>query len=235
MRQGKEKSYTKGDSFNPRTRTGCDFRSNVEIHHCNFVSIHAPARGATRCWLCYRGYNKFQSTHPHGVRQLKIMGREEIEGFNPRTRTGCDGRVSFALQMRPVSIHAPARGATWEIVYNLRRKIVSIHAPARGATCLSEKAQVAYDSFNPRTRTGCDRHIKRVAPGPFVSIHAPARGATELIMLRATLTGVSIHAPARGATAISIRYCILVQYIAYCANVIILLSILFMLLTCHLT
>ena len=54
--------------FNPRTRTGCDKRWNYKMHH-NDVSIHAPARGATKEFVSRLTTLRFQSTHPHGVRQ----------------------------------------------------------------------------------------------------------------------------------------------------------------------
>ena len=77
-------------SFNPRTRTGCDKTSlhagdlirvsihapargatrvaYIEVRAVVGVSIHAPARGATKnnIRMCFR--TAFQSTHPHGVR-----------------------------------------------------------------------------------------------------------------------------------------------------------------------
>ena len=58
--------------FNPRTRTGCDdeFENEVKIIK---VSIHAPARGATRSSTPANRQEKFQSTHPHGVR-LRVFG-----------------------------------------------------------------------------------------------------------------------------------------------------------------
>ena len=78
--------------FNPRTHTGCDATDYFLYIVHNYVSIHAPTRGATcgrpRCphfpfW--------FQSTHPHGVRQHTVV----------------------EVPLRPVvSIHAPTRGAT---------------------------------------------------------------------------------------------------------------------------
>ncbi len=77
-----------------------------------------------------------------------------------------------------VSIHAPARGATYNKTRSQRIENVSIHAPARGAT----------------------RSSNQMVHKAFVSIHAPARGATlkpPSLLLR---TLVSIHAPARGAT-----------------------------------
>ena len=75
--------------FNPRTHTGCDYRiqgdyrvNPVSIHaptrgatvpycskrHLLHVSIHAPTRGATALEDFMQKYDKFQSTHPHGVR-----------------------------------------------------------------------------------------------------------------------------------------------------------------------
>jgi len=85
------------------------------------VSIHAPARGATSMVDDMLNFTKFQSTHPHGVRQLvfALLGK----GFE-------------------VSIHAPARGATVLLLDRPGHPEVSIHAPARGATlhqCRTER------------------------------------------------------------------------------------------------
>ncbi len=55
----------------------------------------------------------FQSTHPQGVR-LQFTD-EQISKEN-------------------VSIHAPARGATYGGLNTRKALLVSIHAPARGAT-----------------------------------------------------------------------------------------------------
>ena len=77
-----------------------------------------------------------------------------------------------------VSIHAPARGATWRQRNSAAGFLVSIHAPARGATDVQ----------------GCTCITQQV------SIHAPARGATVRRHNRHVLIYVSIHAPARGAT-----------------------------------
>ena len=79
--------------------------------------------------------------------------------------------------MSVVSIHAPARGATYTDHGARDSYEVSIHAPARGATV--------------------HHHFRRI---PDVSIHAPARGATMLVCSICVWIVVSIHAPARGAT-----------------------------------
>ena len=79
------------------------------------VSIHAPARGATRQNSSDNADGRmFQSTPPHGER-LDWQVPPRIPGwssFNPRPRTGSDIAVEAGHVAVYVSIHAPARGAT---------------------------------------------------------------------------------------------------------------------------
>ena len=113
MRHKREVDIFIPDSFNPRTREGCDL---LYLSFPRFwsVSIHAPARGATQSLI--------------GADHFKFC-------FNPRTREGCDVfQVNFFEQDLFVSIHAPARGATGVEVTAKLYYGVSIHAPARGAT-----------------------------------------------------------------------------------------------------
>ena len=71
---------------------GVRLKSVTFIQIIDYVSIHAPTRGATRKLVKHDdSIKQFQSTHPHGVRP----SRPTIVKF-PRT----------------VSIHAPTRGAT---------------------------------------------------------------------------------------------------------------------------
>ena len=124
------------------------------------VSIHAPARGATRLAL-KQDHNLlgFQSTHPRGVRRWQLCWP-------------CAGER--------VSIHAPARGATSAYPDFLPGSpLVSIHAPARGATPRGRHRKSYQGRFNPRTREGCDWGVDMATRvSSRVSIHAPARGAT---------------------------------------------------------
>ncbi len=122
---------------------------------------------------------------------------------------------------------------------------ISIHAPARGATPAGAKAVLAVQNFNsrpcergdglragqdfiqhyfnsrpcergdavPRLPDGCggnfnSRPCERGDKGArgwwcyvCISIHAPARGATGTQIIQVQRTFISIHAPARGATA----------------------------------
>ena len=106
--------------FNPRTHTGCDCHlpeylrgEYVSIHAptrgataplggnvwCRFVSIHAPTRGATLIGGIYGSVDiGFQSTHPHGVRRRQTnIVKIQYQCFNPRTHTGCDSVQSYIL------------------------------------------------------------------------------------------------------------------------------------------
>ena len=78
----------------------------------------------------------------------------------------------------PVSIHAPARGATVRLRRACSPFSVSIHAPARGATTDDITPLLAESGFNSRAREGRDRRSHAHKLTLWVSIHAPARGAT---------------------------------------------------------
>ncbi len=152
---------------------GCDYFAN-RVNLYNSVSIHAPARGATKLIFPAVMRFRFNPTHSHGVRPRSIDSKRRPQvssththwcdknscnsgvrkGFNPRTRTGATWCRKFQYRCILVSIHAPdgvRRGYRINKADN-----VSIHAPARV------------------------RHLRRlISKGSYVSIHAPARGATQ--------------------------------------------------------
>ena len=197
------RSGTVRGGFNPRARAGRD-APNDDFSDLVLVSIHAPARGATRPAWRLANCQGFQSTRPRGARPGSFVS----------------GKPSG------VSIHAPARGATRMPDYNCKswsfnpraragRDLsgkppcqgihVSIHAPARGATLDCEAAAMAelFQSTRPRGARLAKHNRRELVE---VSIHAPARGATPFPVLCADLVGVSIHAPARGATPPSVTF-----------------------------
>ena len=163
--------------FNPRTRTGCDGDAYLR-YPIKDVSIHAPARGATRRITTLKttqqfqsthphgvrhkfthfitASGRFQSTHPHGVRQNSASGFPGYSCFNPRTRTGCDVYGSACPKC--------SAGFQSTHPHGVRPFIDWFFTPFTG--------------FNPRTRTGCDVYSPGVELRRPVSIHAPARGAT---------------------------------------------------------
>ena len=79
------------------------------------ISIHAPAKGATIHWLLLILVAVvFQSTLPRRERHMEkrrpSIGRMY---FNPRSREGSDPGQSHYKQRGRISIHAPAKGATY--------------------------------------------------------------------------------------------------------------------------
>ena len=174
-------------SFDPRPRTEGDAGASPTARGSGMtVSIHAPALGATiassrlrvdrparfdprprtegDCWTAQRrrlAMCVFRSTPPHG-------------GRPPRPDT-------FRQLGQHVSIHAPARRATWRRWRSMRLT----------ASC-----------FDPRPRTGGDAGQRRQGSASnSVSIHAPARRATRPHSPSGHAAfRVSIHAPARRAT-----------------------------------
>ena len=121
--------------FNPRSRTGSDkMRCGFFSASC-FVSIHAPARGAT-------------------CSAYDTDGEDGVSIHAPARGATCPASASLISPI--VSIHAPARGATlrhsnrkiasgfqstlphgerqYLSAFWTSRNFVSIHAPARGAT-----------------------------------------------------------------------------------------------------
>ena len=166
--------------FNPRSREGSDHRRQNKLPGLLEISIHAPARGATRA-RCGVVFYIAISIHAPARGATRIGG------------TRCC--------IYPISIHAPARGATSASPSCTLMFTISIHAPARGATTTpleSGERTIGFQStlprgerrfFNAPTFATCD-----------ISIHAPARGATFKIGKLVGSEKISIHAPARGAT-----------------------------------
>ncbi len=76
--------------FNPRTRVGCDRKTQ----HCRYVGRHFNPRTRVGCderFVSPKDFiRKFQSTHPCRVRRFKARLGLFINHFNPRTRVGCD-------------------------------------------------------------------------------------------------------------------------------------------------
>ena len=79
----------------------------------NYISIHAPTRGATA-----NGCNVDCN----------------IRYFNPRSHEGSDCIHDKSRKDHDISIHAPTRGATRLQLFWLVHTLISIHAPTRGAT-----------------------------------------------------------------------------------------------------
>ena len=144
------------------------------------VSIHAPAKGATRSpFRTSRLLLCFNPRSREGSDAEDTRGDEESKGFNPRSREGSDLSCCSCSAVMPVSIHAPAKGAT-KIVYYPVNKIQQFQSTLPRRERLYEpqelKAARAFQStlprrerpaealerdrlvggFNPRSREGSD-------------------------------------------------------------------------------
>ena len=144
-----------------------------------YVSIHAPARGATARPLREASSIQFQFTRPRGARpSTPCPGLGEIlfqftrpRGARPRARGPATPPRCFNSRAREGRDRAGEK--------SVRGYVVSIHAPARGATPLVRRIVGRTTGFNSRAREGRDRLGGGLLFFRGVSIHAPARGATS--------------------------------------------------------
>ncbi len=161
---------------NPRARVGRDLCQPQTLHIVRGV-FNPRARVGRDRRACGGGTEiyKFQSTRPRGARLLRSRPRSPRQSFNPRARVvrdagaepSCRGWGCFNPRARvgarlnpinlgypppPVSIHAPAWGATWSGREPGGLTEVSIHAPAWGATrvCHSGGQAPKFQSTRPR-------------------------------------------------------------------------------------
>ena len=87
-------------STSPAGRSTFSFQSTLPHRERPYNTILAP-------YLV-----KFQSTLPHRERHASAENDNLRIDFNPRSRTGSDLRRRKRQQLRDISIHAPAQGAT---------------------------------------------------------------------------------------------------------------------------
>ena len=149
-------------NFNPRTPVGCDHAA-AQSFALTQISIHAPQWGATSGRLAHRVGDRFQSTHPSGVRPAACEFLEVAIG---------------------ISIHAPQWGATQQGGGVGDAGNISIHAPQWGATRKKVRSIYANSYFNPRTPVGCDLTLfySFTAIGRFQSTHpSGVRPNTSLV------------------------------------------------------
>ena len=170
--------YGKDWYFNPRSREGSDALFSC-FYTFLFISIHAPAKGATTGrWTAdlqfdisihapakgatpngYGSVHKlsgFQSTLPRRERPVGLHHEGRGTYFNPRSREGSDGilicRCLGIIYFNPRSREGSDSGYIHNRFYKL--------------------------NFNPRSREGSDHVIGFLDRLMRISIHAPAKGAT---------------------------------------------------------
>ena len=98
--------------FNPRSREGSDcYRAFISPHAR--ISIHAPAKGATLCFLVCDLIIIISIHAPaKGATLCDPIKQKWKFYFNPRSREGSDAASIGIEPQIVISIHAPAKGAT---------------------------------------------------------------------------------------------------------------------------
>ena len=190
----------------------------------SFISIHAPARGATPPPSIQSVHQKFQSTLPRGERQSCLPDYNNNISFQstlPRGERPAPHRATD--EPSEISIHAPARGATHlhKVLISIRRfqstlprgerrflsgtpvrySLFQSTLPRGERLPLCGVARQVFRYFNPRSREGSDgsNWIHNAVHLVFQST-LPRGERLCILMLCAGAKGISIHAPARGAT-----------------------------------
>ena len=164
-------------SFNPRTRVGCDRSQPMDIDKVK-VSIHAPVWGATgHCpAVIFRGAS-----------------------FNPRTRVGCD--FSLSLPLATTSSFNPRTrvGCDYNLLHNIYNLVFQSTHPCgvRRYWQQRKRLRMVFQSTHP---CGVRQFVNPAVILICVSIHAPVWGATGDGLMLMHSCGVSIHAPVWGAT-----------------------------------
>ena len=126
-----------------------------------WISIHAPAKGATIC-----------------ARQQDVNKNH----FNPRSREGSDRCRSWWFERKEqFQSTLPRRERRRKPKQGTNHVNISIHAPAKGATIYGKWGRVDLADFNPRSREGSDCPLDGPTLVGQISIHAPAKGATSTV------------------------------------------------------
>ncbi len=114
------------------------------------------------------------------------MWPDMCKSFNPRTRTGCDAAVTtlFCISSMLQSTH-PHGGATLSTLKTNTVNVASIHAPARGATMdiLIKGMEMPLQSTHPR---GVRHGTRASMSGRGCFNPRTARGATPLLRREST-------------------------------------------------
>ena len=149
-------------------------------HFATTISIHAPAKGATKKAMEIKSYKKFQSTLPRRERRC-------IRDICP-------------IDLR-ISIHAPAKGATKDFKAGMYFSFISIHAPAKGATACWYLGNVCQNiSIHAPAKGATLKKSVLIMLLEFQST-LPRRERLVCLKLFDSFQAISIHAPAKGATA----------------------------------
>ena len=151
------------------------------MEYKTIISIHALTGSATYIMTIFSGSTSlFQSTHPRGVRLRTCLERSNLKRFQ--------------------STHP--RGVRPDVYEDFEEFLdISIHAPARGATYAWNEWARRGRNFNPRTHGECDPQDPQGSQDTLhISIHALTGSATKSASGKFLSIIISIHALTGSAT-----------------------------------
>ena len=125
------------------------------------ISIHAPAKGATRQ---PRPLGKFKGISIHApAKGATASGNGYYlfnRDFNPRSREGSDRRIPSVYYQPYISIHAPAKGATIDVDCVVCPHCDFNPRSREGSDVKRQPTKIRYTDFNPRSREGSDWNLR---------------------------------------------------------------------------
>ena len=121
--------------FNPRSREGSDTNQSGFNYLDKLFQSTLPRRERRKRFekVCTRQSNFNPRSREGSDEELQVLHKAE-RNFNPRSREGSDSQQRITSQHCGISIHAPAKGATFFSFLICHTTNISIHAPAKGAT-----------------------------------------------------------------------------------------------------
>ena len=151
----------------------------VAKYHDYLFQFTPLREGRPGAFTWNRTEKPFQFTPLREGRPYTPPNRGGVINFNSRPCERGDRWMASKQSAANISIHAPARGATYHMILYGWEPTISIHAPARGATWADYRYRTSLVfQFTP-LREGRLRMSTPLYPVMDISIHAPARGATS--------------------------------------------------------
>ncbi len=169
------------------------------------ISIHAPARGATRSTgRMSEQMFPFQSTLPRGERQsVFVWLPHSVFYFNPRSREGSDCVTQFIFTIQATFQSTLPRGERLNSAIQFSCSFSFQSTLPRGERLLSfPLLLIERYNFNPRSREGSDIKKKNIGFFDF-NFNPRSREGSDCEVCSGDCYHyrISIHAPARGATS----------------------------------
>ena len=145
----------------------------------DFISIHAPPRGATNTISRLSRHRHFNSrpSARGDTDSARVTGKALVFQFTPLR----EGRPQNEICLRPVTgfQFTPLReGRPLHATLIGTNRFISIHAPPRGATSAIIGINPPLYDFNSRPSARGDGAVSKTYVDEQISIHAPPRGAT---------------------------------------------------------